>query len=187
MLNAILVVGAVVGALQAIRAKRLLVSALWLAGCSAMVSILFYAMEAREMAVIELSVGAGLVTVLFVFAISIAGEDTSDVRAFVPKPLAWALVLISIGLLGWMIIPTIGTPIPSAEPSFSEVLWQQRGLDVIVQSGLMFAGIVGLLGLLADAKVPAKETAVQKQAATSIPTSPKALPQSSAVREEAHV
>jgi hypothetical protein len=37
------------------------------------------------------------------------------------------------------------------------VLWQQRGLDMLVQSGLLFAAVVGMLGLLSEAKVPAKE------------------------------
>jgi len=52
---------------QAIRAKRLLAAALWLAGVSAAVATLMYSLGAYEVAVIELSVGAGLVTVLFVF------------------------------------------------------------------------------------------------------------------------
>ena len=48
--------------------------------------------------------------------------------------------------------------LPAAtEASFSEVLWQQRGLDMLVQSGLLFAAVVGMLGLLSEAKVPAKE------------------------------
>ena len=58
-------------ALQAIRAVHLLHSAVWLAATSAMLSILFYLLGAPYVAVIELSVGAGLVTVLFIFAIGI--------------------------------------------------------------------------------------------------------------------
>ena len=53
-----------------------------------------------------------------------------------------------------MIISSLVSLPATAEPSFSEVLWQQRGLDMLVQSGLMFAAVVGLLGLLAEAKVP---------------------------------
>ena len=51
-------------AFMAFRAKQLIVSALWLAGCSAILSILMYLLGAFVVAVIELSVGAGLVTVL---------------------------------------------------------------------------------------------------------------------------
>lgn len=153
-----LVMAVVLCAFLAMRAKRLLSSALWLAGCSAFVSILFYLMGAAELAVIELSVGAGLVTVLFVLAISVAGEDPVELKSIIRKPIAWALVLIPIGLLAVMIIPSLEIARATGEPAFAEVMWQQRGLDALVQSGLIFAAVVGLLGLLADAKVrvPAK-------------------------------
>lgn len=153
-----LVVAVVVCAFLAMQAKRLLSSALWLAGCSAFVSILFYLMGAAELAVIELSVGAGLVTVLFVLAISVAGEDPIELKAIIRKPIAWALVIIPIGLLAFMILPAVEVARTTGEPGFAEVMWQQRGLDALVQSGLLFAAVVGLLGLLADVKVrvPAK-------------------------------
>ena len=87
--HVLLLVGIVICALGAVRSRRLLVSALWLAGCSAMVAVMMYLLGAREVAVIELSVGAGLVTVLFVFAINIAGEEIKVVRSILPRPLAW--------------------------------------------------------------------------------------------------
>ena len=58
-------------AAQAIRARRLLLAAMWLAGASAATALLLYVLGAAEIAAIELSVGAGLVTVLFVFAITV--------------------------------------------------------------------------------------------------------------------
>ncbi len=59
----------------------------------------------------------------------------------------------------------------TAEASFSEIVWQQRGLDMLVQSGLMFAAIVGLLGLLAEAKAPvhAKQAVKAKEPPLSQP------------------
>jgi NADH:ubiquinone oxidoreductase subunit 6 (subunit J) len=146
-------------ALMAFRAKQLIVSALWLAGCSAILSILMYLLGAFTVAVIELSVGAGLVTVLFVFAISIAGDETVEVKSIIPRPIALIVSLVSIVLLAFMTISSL-VSLPAAaatEPTFSEMLWQQRGLDMLVQSGLLFAAIVGMLGLLSEAKVPAKE------------------------------
>ena len=139
-------------AFMAFRTPRLLISALWLAGCSAILSILLYLMGAYRVAVIELSVGAGLVTVLFVFAISIAGDET-----IIPKSIAVVISLVSIILLGFMTISSLVLLPATVEAPFSEVLWQQRGLDMVVQSGLMFAAIVGLMGLLAEAKAPVHE------------------------------
>ena len=171
-------------ALQAMRASRLIFAALWLAGCSAFVSILFYLMGAYAVAVIELSVGAGLVTVLFVFAISIAGEETIEARSIIPKPIAWGLVLISIVLLGFMTISSLITLPATTEPSFSDVLWQQRGLDMLVQSGLLFAAVVGMLGLLSEAKVPVKEKqSVKVTPPASQPAGTQAAPVTQTVHE----
>jgi uncharacterized MnhB-related membrane protein len=74
MLTALLLTLAVFCGLRAIHAQRLVAAALWLAAVSALNAVVLYEMGAREAAVIELSVGAGLVTVLFVFAIGIAGD-----------------------------------------------------------------------------------------------------------------
>jgi NADH:ubiquinone oxidoreductase subunit 6 (subunit J) len=144
-------------AYMAFRAKQLIVSALWLAGCSAILSLIMYLLGAYEVAVIELSVGAGLVTVLFVFAISIAGDESIEIKSIIPRPIALIIALVSIVLLGFMTISALVTLPVTTEPDFSEVLWQQRGLDMLVQSGLLFAAVIGMLGLLGEAKVPVKE------------------------------
>jgi len=144
-------------AFMAFRARQLIVSALWLAGCSAILSLVMYLLGAYVVAVIELSVGAGLVTVLFVFAISIAGDETIEIKSIIPRPIALIIALVAIVLLGFMTISSLTTLPAATEPSFSEVLWQQRGLDMLVQSGLLFAAVLGMLGLLAEAKAPAKE------------------------------
>src|SRR5512137_2521994 len=106
-------------ALMAFRAKQLIVSALWLAGCSAILSILMYLLGAFAVAVIELSVGAGLVTVLFVFAISIAGDEAVEVKSIIPRPIALIVSLVSIVLLGFMTISSlVSLSLPTAEPPF---------------------------------------------------------------------
>jgi uncharacterized MnhB-related membrane protein len=173
MLHAILVAGMLGCGLQAIRTSRLLISALWLAAASALLAMLLYVMGAREVAVIELSVGAGLVTVLFVFAISIAGEDTPRISAIIPKPLAWGLVIFAALLLGWLVLPLKNSGAPVAEASFSTMLWDLRGADVLVQVVLIFSGVLGVLGLLNDAVVSAKQPKAHVAESTPTPTEPK--------------
>jgi uncharacterized MnhB-related membrane protein len=145
----ILVVGALVCAALALRASRLMVAALWLAVSSALLAALFYVMGAPEIGVIELSVGAGLVTVLLVFAISVAGNEPQDMRPLLPRSVVWVLTLAAFGLLAWQVLPVIPA-VKSAvgNSTFSETLWQQRGLDVLVQIVIIFAGVLGFLGLL---------------------------------------
>jgi uncharacterized MnhB-related membrane protein len=148
-----LVFGAVMCAVLAIRATRLLAASLWLAGLSALLSVLFYLMGAPRVAAIELSVGTGLVTVLLVFAIGIAGEETVSQKALVPQPLAWGLGLLVFLSLSWFILPLMETQAPVSEPSLATLLWEGRTLDVWVQVVLVFAGVLGVLGLLAETAV----------------------------------
>ena len=149
---ALLAAGAVLSALQAIRVQRLLSSALWLAGTSAITALLLYRLGAPEIAVIELSVGAGLVTVLLVFAISLAGEEKLEVRSPVPRWLAWALAGLCVSLLAWQLAPASPASSSVPEEPFAQVLWQDRGLDLLVQVALIFAGMLGVLGLLTEEK-----------------------------------
>lgn len=151
MMILIIVLGlaALVCAVQAIRTQRLLISAIWLAGTSALTALLLFILGAHEVAVIELSVGAGLVTVLFVFAINISGEEIFKPARLVPKPIAWAVVLLTTALLVWF---TSGSFTQSAitveEFTFSTALWEMRGIDIVLQGFLIFAGVLVVLGLL---------------------------------------
>lgn len=147
-----LVGAALVCGVQAIRAPRLLNAALWLAAVSADASILLYLMGAPEVAVIELSVGAGLVTVLFVFAIGIAGESAQEARPMVPRPVAFGLAGACLCLLGIYIAPMVQHAV-RPEAAFAVALWQERALDVLAQVVLIFAGALGVLGLLAESDV----------------------------------
>lgn len=154
IVTGLLVVPMVYAALQAILAKRLILSALWLAAASALLAALFYLLGAPLVAVVELSVGAGLVTVLFAFAISIAGEDITPLRSLVPRALAGILALAAILMIGSFYLLPAPVPAAQAELSVSVVIWDQRGLDILVQMVLIFAGVLGMLGLLAEAKAP---------------------------------
>jgi uncharacterized MnhB-related membrane protein len=150
MILGFLMIGIIFCAILAITAKRLLSSAIWLAGVSALSAMVFYLLNAREVAVIELSVGVGLVTVLFVFAISIAGDEVMDAKSLVPVALAWILALGAVILLGWMALPELHTAEKITELTSTDILWQQRGLDVLVQVVLIFAGVLSVLGLLSE-------------------------------------
>lgn len=153
MFDLLIVAAIFVCALMAIREERLLMSALWLAGTSALAALIMYRLGAPEVAVIELSVGAGLVTVLFVFAINIAGEDTPSLRSLVPAPLAWVVALGAVALGAWMAVPALGQP--ASEPqttAFATVLWEQRSLDVLLQVVLIIGGVLAVLGLLAESR-----------------------------------
>ncbi|MCB8984964.1 MAG: NADH-quinone oxidoreductase subunit J [Ardenticatenaceae bacterium] len=181
-LNLFLLLAAVLCAFQAIRARQMLAAALWLACTSAIVAWLLYALGAQEVAVIELSVGAGLVTILFVFGITIAGEEIQEVGSLVPWAVAGGIALALIGLVAWFVLPAQEASTAVSEPSFSVMVWENRGLDMLVQIGLIFAGVLGILGILAE-----KETAEeQARASQKTPTSTPPLPQPQVITTDAH-
>ena len=137
-------------AYRAMVSKQLLPSALYLACVSALTSIMLYMLGAFEVAVIELSVGAGLVTVLLVYALSVIGEDTYDPSSIIPKPLAFVLVGVIAIIMGWMAYPLVIQSTATGNVLLADVLWKNRALDVWVQVALIFSGVLGVLGLLSE-------------------------------------
>ncbi len=152
MESLVLLLVALICAIQAVRSAQLLIAALWLAGVSACIALFLYALGAHAIAVIELSVGAGLVTILMVFAITMVGEDSEPHQPVVPRWMAIALpaavLILAAGLLLNAGISSSADAAP--DESLSAVLWQLRGADVAAQLALIFAGVLGLLALLAD-------------------------------------
>ena len=142
--------GAAFCAYRAMISRHLLPSTLYLAGVSALATVTLYLLGAHEVAVIELSVGAGLVTVLLVYALSVVGEDVFDPTSIVPKPLAFLLVAGIGGLVVWMAYPVAAQPNANGAVLLADVLWKQRALDVWVQVALIFSGVMGVLGLLSE-------------------------------------
>jgi len=147
-----LVIGTILCAYRIIVSKRILVATLYLACSSALVAIMLYLLGGTQVAAIELSVGAGLVTVLLVYAISVVGDDALDPASIVPKPLAIMVVLAAAVLLAWLAIPIGVNPNPLPAVSMQVVLWEQRVLDLWIQMVLIISGVMGMLGILAEGK-----------------------------------
>jgi NADH:ubiquinone oxidoreductase subunit 6 (subunit J) len=158
----------ILAALATLRARSLLLSALWLAGVSAMISTLLYTLSAHQVAVIELSVGAGLVTIFFIFVISAAGDEQVERSSVIPGTIAAVLVIVAVTLLiilgrssNWV------NALPTTQ-NLANRFTQIRGLDLLVQVVLIFAGVLGLVEILAEAKAPldhpmADEIAVKRE------------------------
>ncbi len=149
----ILAAGAVICAFRAMTEARILSSTIYLACVSAAVAMMLYLLGAYQVAVIELSVGAGLVTVLLVYAISVVGDDASDPGPVIPRPVAVGLTLLTAVMLGYMAYSLPTKPLTGRVAPLVQALWKQRVLDVWVQMVLIFAGVLGILGLLAEGKL----------------------------------
>lgn len=157
---AVFLLGAVFCAYRAIVAKRILSATIYLACISAFVSATLYLLGTAQVAVMELSVGAGLVTVLLVYALSVVGDDAMDPASVIPKPLAFSVVGMVAIILGWMVFPAIQKTVHIGSVNLVDVLWQNRVLDVWIQIALIFSGVMGVLGLLSE-KVPGGKEEVE--------------------------
>lgn len=146
----LLLVGAIFCAYRAIVSKRILSSTIYLACISALISVVLFMLGATQVAVMELSVGAGLVTVLLVYALSVVGEDALDPSSVIPKPFAIFVVSAAALFLGWMVYPAVQFDSQMTSVDLASVLWQQRVLDVWIQIVLIFSGVMGVLGLLSE-------------------------------------
>ena len=147
---AVFLLGAVFCAYRAIVAKRILSATIYLACISALVSAVIYMLGAAQVAVMELSVGAGLVTVLLVYALSVVGDDALDPASVIPKPLAFGAVGTVVILLGLMVFPAVQIHVGQGTSTLADALWQNRVLDVWIQIALIFSGVMGVLGLLSE-------------------------------------
>ena len=152
---ALFMLGVVFCAYRAIVSKRILSATIYLACISALVSAVIYLLGAAQLAVMELSVGEGLVTVLLVYAVSVVGNDAMDPPSVIPKPLAFGLVGVVACLLGGMVYPAIPAYFEVGSLNLAISLWQSRVLDVWIQIALIFSGVMGVLCLLSE-KTPGK-------------------------------
>ena len=143
-------------AYRAIVSKKILSSTIYLACISALISAVIYMLGAAQVAVIELSVGAGLVTVLLVYAVSVVGDDAIDPPSVISKPLALAVVGFVSIVLAVMVYPAVPAPFERGSMSLAVSLWQGRVLDIWIQIALIFSGVLGILGLLSE-KTPEQQ------------------------------
>jgi NADH-quinone oxidoreductase subunit J len=151
ILQTALLIGVVIFSVLAILLKDLLKSAISLAVASLLLGIIFFRMSAPYAGVFEISVVAGLITVLFVLTIALTktGEEVRESRL-----VKWIFPLVFIaflaidalvmkGLLGK--VPALAS---GAEPGpFGEVLWRARTYDLIGQIAVILAGVFAVLAL----------------------------------------
>ena len=147
---ALFILGAIFCAYRAIVSKKILSATIYLACISALASAVIYMLGAAQVAVMELSVGAGLVTVLLVYAVSVVGDDAMDPPSVIPKPLAFGLVGVVAILMAMMVYPAIPAYFERGSLNLAISLWQSRVLDVWIQIALIFSGVMGVLGLLSE-------------------------------------
>ena len=139
--------------------KSLLKMAIGLALVSATLTMVLFTMNSPLAAVFELSVCAGLITVVFVSVISLTeAASPKEQERGESRHYARFLPVVALALLaGWATQSAFGGgsfPISRilSGPDVRQVLWNLRRTDVFGQLAVMFAGIYGVIVLFKGLK-----------------------------------
>jgi NADH-quinone oxidoreductase subunit J len=137
--------------------KSLLQCAFGLAVVSILLTIMMFRFDAPLSAVFELSVCAGLITVIFVYAISLTRIQTQVEEHLVEKERkfrygALPFIIVIAGLFIYFIQAHVGfiAHPPSAVNDVREVLWNHRLFDIVGLLLVIMAGVFGVVVLFKE-------------------------------------
>ena len=150
VLQILLLVGLVLFSVLAILVKDLLKAAISLAVASLLLGIIFFRMNAPYAGVFEISVVAGLITVLFMLTIALTkgGDAVESKAASIAFPAFFVVFIVIDALIMKKLIQKIpALPGPDEAGTFGQVLWNARTLDLVGQIAVIFAGVFAVLAL----------------------------------------
>jgi NADH-quinone oxidoreductase subunit J len=138
--------------------KDLLYVAISLATISGVLALVLFLFGANIAGVFELSVCAGLITVLFIATVSLTKDSDQKVETRLPVYFVPLIILIFIGIdyfvIQWVAHSMPASVVPQPSGTFQRVFWELRSADMLGQIGLIGAGVFGILALF---RVTAKE------------------------------
>jgi NADH-quinone oxidoreductase subunit J len=151
MLQIVLLTGLVLFSILAILSKDLIKSAISLALASLLLGIIFFRMGAHYAGVFEISVVAGLITVLFILTIALTKAEGEVRESKLPK-LVFPLFFVVFILIDFFVMKGLLQKIPALpetaeQGTFGDVLWKQRTFDLIGQLAVILAGVFSVLAL----------------------------------------
>ncbi len=133
--------------------RDLLYVAVSLAVVSVLLSLVLFHYGANIAGVFELSVCAGLSTVLFVATVSLTKDSDKKAETRLPAYFIPLFLLIFAGLdaliVKWL-QRTVTSPGGAAAPAgvtFQQAFWELRSTDILGQVSLILAGVFGILAL----------------------------------------
>jgi NADH-quinone oxidoreductase subunit J len=148
----------VLAALWAVMSVRVMMSVIGLAAVSVIVSILMFRLNAPYAAMFELSVCAGLISVIFFVAVSFTKRMTpEDVRSRRRERLR-KTVWLPFFLAGLALVMIARIKNPAVETALDPggdvrtLLWGSRQLDLLGQIVVLLAGAFGVVVLFKDIK-----------------------------------
>ena len=157
-IDLIILIFLILGALWVVMTRSLLRAAIALAFTSAVLSILMFRLGAALAAVFELSICTGLVSVLFISAISLTHPSTREetlehmaerLRKF--RYLPFIVVAVGIALSFIIVKLSLQLPPPELESDVPTIMWNLRPLDIVGQVIILLSGVFGVVILFKEA------------------------------------
>ena len=147
----------IIAALMVVFSSRLLLAAISLAATSIMLTLLMFKLNSPIVAVFELSICAGLITVIFITTISfvkpVAQEDLIETRnKRIKKYAALPIILIIVGVVISYVIKPLVLALPAIvqEKNVANVLWNLRQVDLLGQAIILLVGVFGIVVLFKE-------------------------------------
>lgn len=152
----------VVAAVAAVMIRSLLKSAIALAALSIVLAIVLFFLGSPLAALFELSVCAGLITVIFISAISLTGNKSKDeeeerTRERRTRFLKLPIFLLIIGVLASLAWIANGINLAGAQDqvaptfqTFKDLFWNLRQVDILGQIIIILAGAFAVVVLFKE-------------------------------------
>ncbi len=154
----------ILAALASIMLRNLLKAAISLAVASALLAAAMFIMGAWLASVIELSVCAGLITVIFISTISLTKplsrkedieEGRNRMKRFIYLPFILIIVYILL-ILAWkrgLINIKFDNIAQSGLITLRQTIWEKRQLDIVGQIIVILTGVFGVVVLFKEREV----------------------------------
>jgi NADH-quinone oxidoreductase subunit J len=155
----VLLIILIITALMVVFSSKLLIGAISLALTSIMITILMFKLNSPIAAVFELSICAGLITVIFITTISFAKPSTEEeliesrkrrLKKYIYLPVLVALA----GYLVSVVIRPLSLKLPEIiqETNVRNVLWDLRQVDLLGQAIVLLIGVFGIVVLFKEGR-----------------------------------
>jgi NADH-quinone oxidoreductase subunit J len=150
---ALLALVALIGAIGVIISRNAVHSALFLLVNFAVFAVMYILLGAQFLGLVQVTVYAGAIVVLFLFVVMLIGADIGDIRSGLRRYMRWlALILAALFLLAMLLglarnlplaSPIAGAPQDGSVQAIGQALYTTYLLPFELASLLLLAGMLG--------------------------------------------
>jgi len=153
----------VIASIWTVMTRSLLRAGIGLALVSVILAIVMFRLNSPLAAVFELSVCAGLISVLFVSVISLtqpySQQEIADrMKSMFTRFKYLPIIVVIVGLVMFFMKfrPDLTLPVPQAEGDVRNILWNFRQIDLIGQVIILLCGVFAVVVLFKEIRKNAR-------------------------------